>query len=98
MDYNKTIIIVLLFLAPNKYDFKGDFISQVGLVYVRGCEIEGMLDGNGRIIEEGPEPRPHIAGDTRSFRIALDPNQYQIDLDNIALGKEVNFISFFFSF
>ena len=26
---------------------------QVGLTYVRGCEIEGMLDENGRVIEEG---------------------------------------------
>ncbi|XP_021945490.1 RNA helicase aquarius [Folsomia candida] len=73
---------------PSKYDFKGDFISQVGLVCVRGCEIEGMLDANGRVIEEGPDPRPHIPGDTRTFRIVLDPNQYQIDLDNIAHGKE----------
>ena len=27
--------------------------AQVGLTYVRGCEIEGMLDANGRVIEEG---------------------------------------------
>lgn len=57
---------------------------------MRGCEIEGMLDANGRVIEEGPDPRPHIPGDTRTFRISLDPNQYQIDLDNIAQGKEVS--------
>jgi intron-binding protein aquarius len=57
---------------------------------VRGCEVEGMLDANGRVIEEGPEPRPHIPGDTRSFRVVLDNNQYQIDLDNIATGKEVS--------
>ena len=29
------------------------FREQVGLTYVRGCEIEGMLDQNGRVIEEG---------------------------------------------
>ena len=28
------------------------FIPQVGLTYVRGCEIEGMLDPNGKIIDE----------------------------------------------
>jgi intron-binding protein aquarius len=64
-------------------------VSQVGLAYVRGCEVEGMLDANGRVIEEGPEPRPHIAGDTRTFRVVLDSNQYKIDLDAIGNGEEV---------
>ena len=37
-----------------RYDPKKEhFIEQVGLVYVRGCEIEGMLDEEGRVIEEG---------------------------------------------
>ena len=26
---------------------------QVGLVYIRGCEIEGLLDETGKLIEEG---------------------------------------------
>ena len=26
---------------------------QVGLTYVRGCEIEGLLDETGKLIEEG---------------------------------------------
>ena len=29
------------------------FVPQVGLTYIRGCEVEGMLDENGRVIEEG---------------------------------------------
>lgn len=28
-------------------------MEQTGLVYVRGCEIQGMLDEKGRVIEEG---------------------------------------------
>ena len=28
-------------------------MSQSGVEYVRGCEVEGMLDDNGRVIEEG---------------------------------------------
>jgi len=64
-------------------------MSQVGLAYVRGCEIEGMLDGGGRVIEEGPGPRPHVAGDTRTFRVVMDANQYKIDLDGISKGEEV---------
>ena len=36
-----------------EYKYTEDFVSQVGLVYVRGCEIEGMLDEQGKVIEEG---------------------------------------------
>jgi len=35
------------------YDYRQAFIPQVGLTYVRGCEIEGMLNIDGRVIEEG---------------------------------------------
>ncbi|UYV62253.1 AQR [Cordylochernes scorpioides] len=64
-----------------RYDYKQPFIPQVGLTYVRGCEIEGMLDTNGRVIEEGPEPKPELPGDTRTFRVWLDCNQYRLDMD-----------------
>jgi len=37
----------------SRYNFDEPFVPQVGLMYVRGCEIEGMLDENGRVIEEG---------------------------------------------
>ena len=49
-------------------------------VLVRGCEIEGMLDPEGHVIEEGPEPKPEIQGYTRTFRVWLDTNQYQSDM------------------
>lgn len=66
--------------------------DQVGIVYVRGCEVEGMLDASGRVIEEGPEPKPELDGDTRTFRLLLDPNQYRHDLDRASKGTEVRFI------
>ncbi len=50
------------------YDWRSPFVPQVGLTYVRGCEVEGMLDDAGKVIEEGPEPKPHLKGDTRSYR------------------------------
>uniref|UniRef100_T1J5U4 RNA helicase aquarius n=1 Tax=Strigamia maritima TaxID=126957 RepID=T1J5U4_STRMM len=65
-----------------------NFIQQVGLTYVRGCEIEGLLDHNGRIIEEGPEPKPDLIGDNRTFRIWLDSNQYRTDMDELNRGGE----------
>ena len=52
-------------------------------VLVRGCEIEGMLDTEGHVIEEGPEPKPEIPGYTRTFRVWLDTNQYQSDMQAV---------------
>ena len=36
-----------------RFDWSKPFVAQSGLEYVRGCEVEGMLDENGRVIEEG---------------------------------------------
>ena len=71
-------------LSPNPKEF---FPEEFGIRYIRGCEIEGMLDESGRIIEEGPEPKPEIKGDTRTFRVWLDCNQYKTDMDNLKKGK-----------
>ena len=72
-----------------QFDWSKPFVSQVGLKFVRGCEIEGMLDENGRVIEEGPEPKPQFTGNARSFRVWLDTNQYQRDMTKIVEGAEV---------
>lgn len=66
-----------------KYNQREPFIPQVGLVSVRGCEVEGMLDPNGRVIEDGPEPRPQLPGEQRSYRVWLDSNQYRQDMDDL---------------
>lgn len=47
-----------------------------------------MLDTNGRVIEDGPEEKPVLPGDTRTFRVWLDCNQYRDDVNNINEGKE----------
>uniref|UniRef100_A0A5F8GCW4 RNA helicase aquarius n=2 Tax=Monodelphis domestica TaxID=13616 RepID=A0A5F8GCW4_MONDO len=65
-----------------KFDRRRPFVEQTGLVYVRGCEIQGMLDDRGRVIEDGPEPKPRLRGDSRTYRVFLDPNQYQQDMTN----------------
>lgn len=69
-------------------------VEQASIVYVRGCEVEGMLDASGRVIEEGPEPRPELEGDSRTFRLLLDPNQYRLDLDHASKGNEVRQLTF----
>lgn len=48
-----------------------------------------MLDNMGRVIEEGPDPRPVLPGQKRTYRVWLDCNQYRSDLDNVAAGNIV---------
>ncbi|XP_065323209.1 RNA helicase aquarius-like [Gordionus sp. m RMFG-2023] len=64
------------------------FPLEFGVKYVRGCEVEGMLDADGKVIEEsGPTQREKISlpkGPTRTWRVYLDANQYSIDFQNLA--------------
>lgn len=48
-----------------------------------------MLDQNGRVIEDGPEPKPVLPGEKRVFRVWLDCNQYRMDMENMNKGNEV---------
>uniref|UniRef100_A0A4W6EM52 RNA helicase aquarius n=1 Tax=Lates calcarifer TaxID=8187 RepID=A0A4W6EM52_LATCA len=87
-------VCFLITVRPNlpygtRFDRRQPFVEQTGLVYVRGCEVQGMLDDKGRVIEEGPEPKPKLRGDVRTFRVWLDPNQYQQDMtSSIQSGTE----------
>uniref|UniRef100_A0A673CNS9 RNA helicase aquarius n=1 Tax=Sphaeramia orbicularis TaxID=375764 RepID=A0A673CNS9_9TELE len=87
-------VCFLITVRPNlpygtRFDRRQPFVEQTGLVYVRGCEVQGMLDDKGRVIEEGPEPKPKLRGDSRTFRVWLDPNQYQQDMtSSIQSGTE----------
>ena len=66
-----------------------------GLFYVRGCEVEGMLDENGRVIEEfSGEPKPKFKTNDRTFRVKLDCNQYREDMDLTSKGAEDVYASF----
>lgn len=73
--------------APNppekRYDPKEPFIPQVGLIYVRGCEIEGIVGDDGKVAEEGLESKTKVTGDKRTWRVFLDPSQYRIDTDKL---------------
>ncbi len=73
----------------DQFDWSKPFVPQVGLEYVRGCEVEGILDDNGRVIEEGPEPKPQFTTPSRTYRVWLDTNQYQKDMASLVEGNEV---------
>ncbi|XP_076053378.1 RNA helicase aquarius [Oratosquilla oratoria] len=78
------VCLLISICHPKQYpNLDGYFPEEFGVKYVRGCEIEGMLDENGRVIEDGPEPKPEIKGDVRTFRVWLDCNQYKIDMDEM---------------
>merc|ERR1719318_1675345 len=72
-----------------------EYCQATGLMYVRGCEVEGMLDENGRVIEEfGSEPKPRFNSGNRTFRVLLDCNQYREDMDMTSQGGEDVYSSF----
>jgi len=72
-----------------------EYCQATGLMYVRGCEVEGMLDENGRVIEEfGSEPKPRFSSGNRTFRVLLDCNQYREDMDMTSQGGEDVYSSF----
>lgn len=81
--------IFYLNILGSRIDYHKPFLQQTVIVCVRGCEVEGMLDNMGRVIEEGPDPRPVLPGQKRTYRVWLDCNQYRTDLDNVAAGKMV---------
>uniref|UniRef100_A0AAF5PUK5 Intron-binding protein aquarius n=3 Tax=Wuchereria bancrofti TaxID=6293 RepID=A0AAF5PUK5_WUCBA len=66
-----------------KYNITKPFKEQIDVTLVRGCEIEGMLDSEGKVIEEyaAYEKKTVLEGLTRKFRVWLDENQYRLDTE-----------------
>jgi intron-binding protein aquarius len=68
-----------------RYNSKESFLNQMGNVTVRGCEIEGFLNEDGKlIIDEGPngiKNKLKFENNLRTFRVFLDSNQYKSDTD-----------------
>ena len=68
-----------------------EYCQTTGLMYVRGCEVEGMLDENGRVVEEfgmDAKERPKFTSSSRTYRVLLDCNQYREDMDMTSQGGE----------
>ncbi|KAG0240897.1 hypothetical protein BGW41_006553 [Actinomortierella wolfii] len=64
------------------WDGKTPFRKHYGLKYVRGCEVVNIIGPNGRPLDNKKDPQliqEHRQGNTRTFRVALDPNQFKID-------------------
>ncbi|CAI5452967.1 unnamed protein product [Caenorhabditis angaria] len=72
--------------ARGTFDIRKKFSDQIEVTSVRGCDIEGMLDNDGLLIEEydNGQKKNQLTGDVRKFKVLLDPNQYRIDMENVA--------------
>ena len=66
--------------TAGEYDKKLSFPQAYGIQCVRGCEVEGMLDSRGHVIDDFPQEPPEFKTKDRTFRVLLDSNQYQTDL------------------
>ena len=66
-----------------RYNSSESFLSQMGNVIVRGCEIEGVLNEDGKLVgdEQYNQAQKKFSNDKRTFRVFLDPNQYKLDSD-----------------
>ncbi|KAG0339143.1 hypothetical protein BG004_006940 [Podila humilis] len=68
-----------------QWDGKESFRRHYGLKYVRGCEVVSVIGPNGKPFDsKKSDPQmlqDHRTGNTRTFRVALDANQYKIDQD-----------------
>ncbi|KAF8988830.1 hypothetical protein BGZ52_010807 [Haplosporangium bisporale] len=69
-----------------QWDGKESFRRHYGLKYVRGCEVVSVIGPNGKPFDsKKSDPQmlqEHRTGNTRTFRVALDANQYKIDQEH----------------
>ncbi|KAF9902731.1 hypothetical protein EC991_004582 [Linnemannia zychae] len=66
-----------------EWDGKISFRKHYGLKHVRGCQVVSVIGPNGKPFDyKKSDPKliqDHRTGNTRTFRVALDSNQYKID-------------------
>ncbi|KAF9094292.1 hypothetical protein BGX23_002306 [Mortierella sp. AD031] len=66
-----------------QWDGKTSFRKHYGLKHVRGCQVVSVIGPNGKPFDyKKSDPKliqDHRTGNTRTFRVALDANQYKID-------------------
>jgi intron-binding protein aquarius len=65
---------------PSAVDTTLPFPQQFGIIAIRGCEIEGILNDKGQLADHPSAEGRSFRGDDRTYRVWLDCNQYQSDL------------------
>jgi intron-binding protein aquarius len=71
-----------------RYNAADSFLSQMGAVSVRGCELEGVINEDGKLIgEDVNQQKQKFEGFNRTYRVLLDSNQYKMDSDKLAANE-----------
>uniref|UniRef100_A0AC34F546 Protein kinase domain-containing protein n=1 Tax=Panagrolaimus sp. ES5 TaxID=591445 RepID=A0AC34F546_9BILA len=78
------VTVVPLLKVGTRFDPRKPFKDQIKVAAVRGCEVDGLIDNDGKVIEEMEhrDALKNLTGDVRKYRIWLDPNQYFVDQSN----------------
>lgn len=78
------------FRKPNEKDDFGwpedTFPARNKIKYVRGCEIEGLLNSDGKLVDENLE-EPHFKDNLRTFLVYMDSNQYYMDQNKFSTSQ-----------
>lgn len=78
-DIGFLISVQATVLDPKDADPNAPFMKQFGITSIRGCEVEGILDEKGQLVQD-MDGEPSYPNDDRTYRVWLDCNQYQSDL------------------
>ena len=78
------VTVVPLVEVGTRFDPRKPFKDQIKVTAVRGCEVHGLIDNEGKVVEEMEhhEALKSLTGDVRKYRVWLDPNQYFLDQNN----------------
>lgn len=86
LGLRKHDVLFLTTVAPTqevgtKFDIRKPFKDQIQVSAIRGCEIEGLLGPDGRVVDEMDQHGvlKQMVGDVRTYRVSMDPNQYFLD-------------------
>lgn len=71
----------------------GTFPQKYCVKYVRGCEIENLLDSDGKAIDENHES-PNFTDNIRTYIVCIDCNQYKMDQDTFKSTKQTVYDKF----
>uniref|UniRef100_A0A1I7RNL0 Pre-mRNA-splicing factor n=1 Tax=Bursaphelenchus xylophilus TaxID=6326 RepID=A0A1I7RNL0_BURXY len=86
-------LVTVVPIAPlgTRYDIRKPFKEQFRIETVRGCEVEGILNNDKEVIDEqNMQLLRSLHGDSRTFRVRLDPNQYKADTDKTEIYFKFN--------
>ncbi|KAI8869116.1 P-loop containing nucleoside triphosphate hydrolase protein, partial [Ramicandelaber brevisporus] len=88
-DVHRNDVVFLLALSPPPQRLQSPEASkskrqlsmaELGVQYVRGAIVVSIMDGSGKLIDS-PDAILR-AGNTRVYRVAIDPSQYLQDIDS----------------